>query len=880
MNSFSLRHNRILLLLGTLTTLAILTSPAIVSAQKKIPSPEEVFGFRMGADRKLIDWTQISSYFSMVDDASDRVVVQELGKTTLGKPFLMAIVSSEENIRNLARQKEIQRSLAHPYDHAPEAAAALVAEGKTVVLVTLNIHSTEIASSQESVELLHEFATSDDPRTIDVLDKTIVLLVPSLNPDGQQIVTEWYRKTLGTPAEGSSPPELYHHYAGHDNNRDWFMYNLAESRHVARVLYREWFPEIVFDQHQMGSSGPRIFLPPYEDPVNPNVPAPLTALVNLLGKYVVSDLHEAGFKGVATGTVFNAFFEGTMSKTPLWHNRIGILSEAASVQLATPLWFPKGSVQGFGSELPENKPQTNHLDPWEGGWWRLRDIIEYEKAATWSILEFATTFKSKIKTNFYDLNRKAIADGKSETPHGFFVPTDQHDPNAAAALVNRLLIAGVKVEQTTQEILLSGRTVPAGSYYVPLAQSARGYVKDLLEKQRYPDLKQYPGGPPKQPYDMTAWSLPLQMGVEVIGQTTPLVVKSRVVDTALVDLSVARRASPSGTGSHWFIERRYNNSFAVANALLKRGVPVFESVDTAMAESGPVPPGTFAVPAGALAAADANALALEWGVPIRSGDFLDKNLSKVARARIGIYQPWMTSMDEGWTRLVMDEAGVEYSILHNADFNSKKADLGKKYDVIILPDMGTNPIVTGKSGDDTSRSEPILGTPERPEEFRGGIGDDGIAAIKTFVRGGGTLVTLGESSRFAIDKLRLPARDELKGVSNTAFFAPGTILGITVDTENPLAFGMPTIADAYVTDGQAFRLLPYTLESRIVASYFEEGVLRSGWLVGEEKIRGKIAMAEVPVEKGRVVMYGFRVQHRAQTHGTFKLFLNALLLRN
>ncbi len=624
----------------------------------------------------------------------------------------------------------------------------------------------------------------------------------------------------------------------------------------------------------------RGFSSPYEDPVNPNVPASLTAQVNLLGKYVVSDLQEAGFKGVATGTVFNAFFEGTMSKTPLWHNRIGILSEAASVQIATPLWFPKGSVQGMGLELPENKPQTNHLDPWKGGWWRLRDIVEYEKAVTWSILDFASAFKSRIKANYYDLNRGAIAAGRNESPHGFFVPADQHDPNAAVSLVNRLLIAGVRIEQTTKELHVSGRTVPAGSYYIPLSQPARGYVKDLLEKQRYPDLKQYPGGPPRQPYDMTAWSLPLQMGVGVIEQSAPLAIESRAVDTAVVDLPVGPRAAAPGTGSHRFFERRYNNSFAAANALLKRGVPVFESVDSAMAEGRPVPPGTFAVPAGALAAGDADALALEWGVPIGAGDFPEQNLSKVMKARVGIYQPWVTSMDEGWTRLVMDEAGVEYTVLHNADLNAKKADLGKKFDVVILPDMGVNQIVTGKFSDDTGPSEPMLGTPERPEEFRGGIGEDGISALRTFVNEGGTLVTLGESSQFAIDKLRIPARDELKGLSNTVFFAPGTILGIEVDTKNPLAYGMPPRADAYFTESQAFRLLPYTRESRIVASYLEEDVLHSGWLLGEERVRGKVAMAEVPVEKGRVVMYGFRVQHRAQTHGTFKLFLNALLLRD
>lgn len=849
--------------------LAMLPAPR-GTAQPRIPSPLEEFGFRMGDDRKLIDWTQIAGYFRKVDAASDRVVVQELGKSTLGRPFLLAVVSSAENIRNLDRIRAVQERLARPYGLSPDSAAILAAGGKTVVLVTLNIHSTEIASSQESVELLHSLATAADPATAAILGNTVLLLIPSLNPDGQQIVTDWYRKTVGTPAEGTSPPELYHHYAGHDNNRDWFFYNLAESRHTARVLYRDWFPEIVYDQHQMGSSGARLFLPPYEDPVNPNVPASLTAQVNLLGKYVVADLHEAGFRGVATGTVFNAFFEGTMSKTPLWHNRIGILSEAASVQIATPLWFPKGSVGGMGQELPENRTQTNHLDPWEGGWWRLRDIVDYELAVTRSILRYASTFRERIKANFHDLNARAIADGRGKAPHGYFVPADQHDPNAAVEMVNRLMVSGVRAEETTREAVVGGRALPAGSWYIPLAQPARNYVKDLLERQRYPDLKQYPGGPPKQPYDITAWSLPLQMGVEVIAEGVPAGVPTKPIDSAVV----ATAADP-GTGSHWAVERRYNNAVAAAYELLRRGVPVFESDVPLAAGGAALPPGTFLVPAAGLSRPDAVALGRKWGVGIRAVE--GGAATPVSPARIGIYQPWITSMDEGWTRLVMDNAGIPYSVLHNSDFGGKKPGLRGRFDVIILPDMGVNQVVSGRGGD--GPSEPVLGTPERPAEYRGGIGDEGVAALKAFVHDGGTLLTLGESSLFAVEKLRVPARDELRGLRSEEFYAPGTILGISPDTTNPLAYGMEGSANAYFTEGQAFRLLPYTRESRIVASYDDEDVLKSGWIVGGERIVGKTAMAEIPVGKGRVVMYGFRVQHRAQSHGTFKLLLNALLRR-
>lgn len=830
----------------------------------------------MGTDRKLIDWTQIVSYFKSVDEKSDRVIVQELGKTTLGKPFILAIISSEANIKNLDRYKSIQQQLAKPYMLEPENASKLIAEGKTIVLVTLNIHSTEIASTQESVELVHEFATSNSPQVKKILDNVIVLLIPSLNPDGQQLVTEWYRKTLGTPAEGTAPPELYHYYAGHDNNRDWFMYNLVESQHTAKVLYYDWFPEIEYDQHQMGSNGPRIFLPPYADPVNPNIPPLLSAQTNLLGKYMVSDLHKAGFKGIVTGMTFNAFYEGSMSKTPLWHNRIGILSEMASAQIATPLFFPKGSVSGGGIDLPENKTQTNYLDPWEGGWWRLRDIVDYEKTATYSLLDFAATLKEQVKTNFYNLNREAIAKGNAEAPYGYVVPLDQHDPNAAATLVNKLIISGVEARVITDVVMIGNRKIPAGSFYISLAQPARAYIKDLIEVQKYPDLKQFPGGPPRPPYDVTAWTMPMQMGVDVIELKEPVTIPSQTISRASILGTVDARPS-----QYYAVERRYTNSYGLVNALLKQNMPVFEITKSQTEGKQSLAAGTFVIPSNKIDRAVLGKLAQEWQVPATNVNSIPSGaLHELSRARIGIYQPWITSMDEGWTRYMLDQFQIDYKSLHNEDFKAKGANLRKDFDVILLPDMSTNAIVDGRErgeGERASEDEPILGTPERPKEYQGGIGKEGTEAIKEFVKSGGTLITLGASSNFAIEKLRLPAVNELRGVASKDFYSPGSILEAAVNTSEPLAYGMEDHAFIYFINNPAFRLLPYNKESKIIASYGDSSPLRSGWLLGGERLLNKVALAEIPVGTGRVIMYGFRVQHRAQTHGTYKLLLNALL---
>jgi len=858
----------------TWCSLTLCASIVTTLAQQPVPSPQEVFGFPMGADTKLIDWSQIASYLSVVDRTSDRVTVEQIGTTTLGKPFLMAVISSENTIHDLQKHKAIQRSLALPFAVDSATAARLVGEGKTVVLITLNIHSTEIAASQESVELIYELATSETQAIREILDHVIVLIIPSLNPDGQQLVSQWYRKTVGTAAEGTAPPELYHHYAGHDNNRDWFMYSLAESRLTARVLYHEWFPEIVFDQHQMGSNGPRLFLPPYADPVNPNVDPLISAEVNLLGKYMVAGLQQKGFKGVVTGTMFNAYFEGTMSKTPLWHNRIGILSEAASARIASPLYFPKGSLQGMGMGLPENKQQTNFLDPWAGGWWRLRDIIEYEKAATYRLLEYAARFKRDVKMNFYALNRKAISSGLEEAPRAYVLPADQHDVSAALTLIDRLLFAGVKVGQTTAPVSAFGRTIPAGSFVISLAQPAWAYIKDLFETQKYPDLLEYPGGPPQRPYDVTGWTMPMAMGVESIRFDTAFGAETTPVAEVLLSGRVPKRKD-----GYYLVERRHGASYGVVNDLLRRKVPVFEVTE---ARSG-FERGTFAVAASDVEAGLMQDYARLWRLPIQEiGNDRDLPLRKIRAANVGVYQPWATSMDEGWTRLVLDSLHFTYRSLHNEDFRKKNPEFSKQLDVIILPDMSTSMIVEGRRRSEEARfsddEDRTLGTPERPKQFQGGIETQGVDALKKFVEEGGTLLAFGEASNFVIEKLHVPAVNVLKGISTKEFYAPGSLLAVELDQRHPLTQGMRDEAIVHFENSPTFRPLPYTREVSVIASYRDENPLRSGWLKGEERLRNRAAMLEIPVGKGRVVLYGFSVQHRSQMHGTFKLFLNALLV--
>ncbi len=847
----------------------VLLLSSVINAEI-IKSPENTFGFKMGSDKKLIDWTQITGYFRMLGKISDKIIVKEPGKTTLGKPFIYAIISSAANLKNIKKYREIQKSIANPYNLNKKNAESLIEQGKAVVLISLNIHSTEIASSQESVELAYELVTNSDEKTLRILNDVIIILIPSLNPDGQQIITDWYRKNLGTESEGSNPPWLYHFYAGHDNNRDWFMFNLQESRLTSKILYHEWFPQIVYDQHQMGSTGPRLFIPPYSDPINPNVDSLLMAEVNMLGKHVVTDLTEKGFKGISNTMRFNAYFQGTMSKTPLWHNMVGILSEMASANIATPVYLPPGSLGTYSPGISKYSRKNDFLKPWPGGWWKLRDIIDYEKAVTCSILDLASKYRKKFIRNFYNLNRKSIEKGKKEKPFGVLIPSVQHDPGSAATLLKKIRINGAKIYKLTQDTFIEGKNYKKGSFVIPYSQPCRPFLKDIFEIQRYPNLKAYPGGPPVSPYDVTGWTLHLQMGVNLIHIKNPLKFKMRIAEK--YEFSVPEF---SGQGKNYFtFERRFNRSFNLLNELLNKGINVFQSKEIVKLEKRELSPGDFIVKNIKRSGNILKYLSAKYSVPVYAVN-IEKSFSpeRVNRKKISIYHSWTVSMDEGWTRLVLDMYGFKYRKIYNKEII--KGDLIKKSDVLIIPDLSTKAIVEGKSRWDDYKT---AGSPKKPLKYRGGIGDKGTAAILEFIKAGGTLITMGRSSDFVIKKLKVPAYNIIENVQRSRFYSPGSLLRINLDLSHPISYGMKREAVIRSTNSPVFRLLKHNQLNQQVGYYGEENPLASGWLIGWEKLPGNTALADIRLGKGRVIMFGFRVQSRGQTFGTFKLLFNSIYL--
>jgi hypothetical protein len=472
-----------------------------VSANAAIQSPSEFLGFTVGADRTLADYRQIVSYFRALAANAPRVQVESLGKTTLGEDFIMAVISSEANMRNLQRIKAIGKQLADPRGLTDAQIDVLTRDGKAVVLVTCNIHSSEIASSQMAMEWAWALATANDPETTRRLDNVVLLLIPSLNPDGQIMITDYYRKFLNTRYEGGRLPWLYHHYVGHDNNRDWYMLTQVETRELSRAVYQEWYPQVWVDEHQMGTEGPRMFIPPFADPLDPTVNPLIWREVNLIGSNMAFRLEQQHKSGLIYGYSFDAYWLGGTRNTGWWKNITGLLLETASARIATPARIERTELRGGSKGLVEYKATINHPNPWTGGTWRMRDIMDYERIASDALLEIASNYRDDLLHNIVVRAREAIASGGNAA---YRIPKNQRDWPTAQAMTAILLEHGVEVQQSDN-----------GDYWIPMAQPYSKFVTELLEPQRYPEVRLQPGKEILRPYDVATWTLPLAMGVTV-----------------------------------------------------------------------------------------------------------------------------------------------------------------------------------------------------------------------------------------------------------------------------------------------------------------------------------------------------------------------------
>jgi len=799
-----------------------------------LQSPAASLGFEPGADSMLADWKQVSTYMNGLAQRSPYVHVDTLGRTTEDRPFLLLTITSPANQARLAAIKRGQKLLADPRLLTDTLLAELRATQPAVILISNNIHSTEIASSQMGMTLAYRLAT--DPALTPLLDSLVVLMIPSMNPDGLDTVVAWYRRYKGTRYEGGPLPWLYHKYVGHDNNRDWFMVTQAETRLVTRMLYTEWFPEVVYDVHQMGQNGVRLFVPPFQDPVNPNLDPALVAGMNLVGAQMASALYDAGLTGVAHQQSYDLWWHGGFRSTPTRHNMIGILSEAASARIASPLTLPADSVR----QPPRG---VNYPGPWPGGTWRLGDIVRYELIASEALVRLAARDRTRFIDRFVALGRRQIDAGRAGHPFAYILPPSQRDPEAWATLANVLLAGRVEVWRAAESFDAGNRTYPAGSLVVPMAQPFRAHAKDLLEVQRYTPVNDRP------PYDVAGWTLPFTMGVRADVVDAPF-----TANLVKVDSVVPVPGRIEGTGEMFVLRNRSNGESRAVAALLSARQSVTISGDSLIVR-------------GAQARRILGEQAAMHGFSVTAvpvAPVTGKTLRQLPR--IALYQPWTGNIDEGWTRWVFEQYGITYATVHDSDLRLGK--LRQRFDVLVLPNESARGLLQGV---DSTRI---------PLQYAGGMGDAGANAISEFVRGGGTLVCLDGSSSFAISRLNLPVVNILGGEASgpqvSLFYAPGSIFGVALGggRGSPVTVGVPDSLDIYFENSAAFTV---TGTARALATYPAEP-LRSGYARFQERLEGKAALVEVPVGSGRVILFGMRPQFRGQTHGTFKLLFNAVLL--
>ncbi len=887
--------------LPTALALAVLSTFAATAAGT-LQTPEQFLGYRVGADNKMIRWDKIVEYFKLAAANSDRVHYRELGKSSDGNPFVALEISAPETLKNLDHYKAMERQL-YFQDGAPTDAErdAIFTQGKVVVAITCSIHATEIGATQMTVELVHKLATDDSPAVKKILDNVIFVLVPSLNPDGEIMVTDWFNKNVGTPFEPSPIPYLYHRYVGHDNNRDMYMFTQKESQQTAQLLWHDWFPAVWLDEHQQGSNGPRMFTMPATDPINPNVHPLIYRWNGILGQSQAAALEAAGKEGIIYNSTYTNFWEGAMAWSGWWHNEVGLLTEAASARIAAPMEQQR-AVPGRPAALPASgggrgggrgqqftmaplppptdiNSRTEYPRPWMGGRWTLRDIVDYDEIATMALLETTADRRETILRNIYEINRTTLEDGKKGDVTSILVPVEgQQDPREAAHLVDRLQLGGVHIFRADQAFEADGKQYGAGTFVIPMTQVFARYAKDMIEKQTYPEVRRAPSEPPEAPYDVTAWSLGMLLGVDTDFVKAPLAASVKLTpipdayakfggDAAgMAPLPLMPKGEIAGTGSHFTFDYKGPDTALAINRLLKEGAHVAFDGPSHVAVTG-------------VARAKVEPIAKDFGLNVKATDGSPKtrtppvagtaNREPIAfhAPRIGMYQPWTGgNMDEGWTRWVLEQYGFNNTPIHNADIRTGR--LRQKFDAIILADQDPRSIMDGYDA-------PAI----RPE-YRGGIGEAGLDSLKQFVADGGTLITMGSACDLAIEKLPIPVRDIKKGLTRDQHFAPGAILRLEVDTQNPNGYGAAADTFGFYINSPFFQLTEgfNSQKASVIARYPNTDVIASGWLKGEELMAGRAAVVSIDMNPGKVVLFGLRPQHRAQTHATFPLLFNALYL--
>jgi hypothetical protein len=897
------------------------------AAQTRVTSPRAQFGHDIGDDYFLANYTQMIDYWRKLDRESDRMKMVRIGTTAEGRPIWMAIVTSPENQRKLGRYQEISRRLALAENLTDAQAHALASEGKSVVWIDGGLHASEVLGAQQLIQMVYDLVSRSDPETLRFLRDDIILLVPA-NPDGQELVSDWYMREADTLKRTTARlPRLYHKYAGHDNNRDSYMASQPETQAMDSILFRAWYPQIMYNHHQTGPIGTVIFAPPFRDPFNYNFDPLVPMELDLVGAAMHSRFVAEGKPGATmrSGSSYSTWWNGGLRTTVYFHNMIGLLTEA--IGNPTPIEIPL---------VPEKLlPRGDLPMPIQPQKWHFAQSIAYELTANRAVLDVASRYREMFLYNIYQMGRNSIRRGSTDTwtttprkvaaleaatpedssrpqggdagggggrpqttspadmaayvnimrnpadrdPRAYVISADQPDFLTATKFVNALIKTGIRVDRATAPFTVNGKTYPANSYVVMAAQAFRPHILDMFEPQDHPNDIPYPGGPPTPPYDNAGWTLAYQMGVQFdrilepfSGPLTPVVGFAK---------PPRERVGPAAEG--YALSHSVNDAFAAVNRLLARGQEVYTLVTPLSINGRTYDAGTFYVPAKPGTLAILSRLVAEKGLVFDPFDteVSSASLKRIRPARIALWDQYGGSITSGWARFILEQFEFPYQVVYPATLDA--GNLISKFDVLILPDG----VTFGRPG---ARAAPRVNPDDVPPEYRDRIGSlttaRTIPQLQEFLNAGGTILAIGSATDIGI-QLQLPIANALadstgRSLPRSKFYVPGSILSMRVDTTLALGEGLRPVTDFYYDNAPAFRLLPGANARGIKRVVWIDGPtpLRSGWAWGQKYLSGVTEVLQAPVGKGMLVLYGPDPYFRSQPHGTFKLLFNGLLYRN
>lgn len=902
----------------------------LLSVAQTLPSPKEHFGFSIGDNYKLATYTQTEEYFKKIASVSNRVQLVNMGTTEEGRSQYMMVISSPDNIKNLIRYKEISQNLAHAEGLTEEQARKMVLEGKAVVWIDGGLHATETVGSHQLIETLWQLVSRNDTETLRILDEVIVLLVHA-NPDGQELVANWYMRNTDTLKRSYSQlPKLYQKYAGHDNNRDFYMMNMKETRNLSNQLYIEWIPQIVYNHHQSGPAGSVVAGPPYRDPFNYLFNPLVITGIDAVGAAMINRLNVEEKPGYTErgGSVFSTWYNGGLRTTTYFHNMIGLLTEI--IGNPTPSSVPL---------VPERLiPSGNTPYPVIPQKWNFRKSIEYSLSLNYAVLDYAARNREHLLFNIYSMGKNSIGKGSRDNwtvspkkiaavkesfntdqknkkitdtnnnpareaqgtlplkyydqvftdltlrdPRGYIITADQPDFPTALKLINAMIRAGIRFSKATASFSVEGKNYPAGSYIVKTNQAFRPHVLDMFESQDHPNDFLYPGGPPVAPYDMAGWTPAYTMGIKF----------ERIMDSfdgPFQSIPYGEIQSPAGTidftntSAGYILDSRSNNSFIAVNDLIKSGVDVYRIKYKPEIKQEAVQ-GSFFIPASQKAKSILQKASSDFGINVKPANNRPGNLSeKLVPLRIALWDMYGGSMSSGWLRWIMEQHHFSFKTIYAKEIDA--GNLKKSYDVIIFV-SGAIPSLTSSERSDSRDTTSLKSIPAEYRSQWGKISaDTSITELKKFMESGGSVITIGRSTNLAYH-LRLPVSDALVEIKNgesvhlssDKFYIPGSVLGVKVDTSLPSAWGMDSNADVIFNSSPVFRIRPDAINNmkiKPIAWFDTSRPLRSGWAWGQEYLQDGVAAFEASVGKGKLYAFGPEITFRGQTYSTFKLIFNQL----